>query len=65
MTTETTPAWLSAKQVAARYGVTVSTVWRWNSEQQGFPHPRRLSGNCTRWDLNELQQWERARELVS
>lgn len=64
MTTETPLAWLSAKQVAAHYGVTVSTVWRWSSDQKGFPKPRRFGGKSSRWSPHELEQWENSRETA-
>lgn len=49
---------LPDKQVAVRYGVNRSTIWRWVSEGH-FPSPVRFAG-CTRWRLSDLENWERA-----
>ena len=51
------PTYLSDKQVAARYGVTRVTVWRWSKEGT-FPVPVHLSSGCTRWLLSDLENWE-------
>jgi len=64
MTTEPTPAWLSAAQCAVRYGVTKATIWRWAGNKSGFPRPRRLGSNCSRWKLEELVEWELSLETA-
>ena len=52
---------LSDKQVAARYGVTRQTIWRWTRGDRTFPKPVPLSVGCTRWRLDQLQAWETSR----
>lgn len=53
-----TPVFLTAKQVAARYGVHVTTPWRWVKSDPDFPRPITLSAGCTRWLLSDLEKWE-------
>ena len=53
--------WLSDLEVAARYGVTAPTVWRWVKTEAGFPKPVKLSPGTTRWRLDELEAWEQFR----
>jgi prophage regulatory protein len=45
--------WLTATQVAQRYGVSVPTVWTWAREKR-IPQPHKLAENTTRWRLSEL-----------
>lgn len=47
---------LTDKQVADRYGVQRSSIWRWT--QTGFPCPVKLSPGCSRWRLSDLLGWE-------
>lgn len=54
------PTYLNDKQVAARYGVSRVTPWRWAKESD-FPEPVQLTPGCTRWLLSDLEQWERTR----
>lgn len=49
---------LTVKQVAARYGVVASTIWRWRDELEDFPKPVRLGSGATRWVLDELLRYE-------
>lgn len=57
--------YLSASQVAQRYGVHPKTPWRWPKTDPSFPKPITLTPGCTRWKLSELEAWERGRaELV-
>lgn len=56
------PSFLNAREVATRYGVAVSTVWRWG--QAGvFPSPVKLGPGCTRWRLEDLESFEASREV--
>jgi len=48
---------LSRKQVASRYNVHTSTLWRWMS-QEGFPKPMTISGRVKRWSLQDLESFE-------
>lgn len=50
--------YLSDTQIAARYGVSRVTVWRWKSNDPKFPSPIKLSAGCTRWKLSDLESWE-------
>lgn len=49
--------WASDKQLAKRYDVSRSTIWRWAAEGI-IPKPRKLSPGCTRWKLADLEQFE-------
>ena len=53
-------AFLSAKQVRARYGgVSDMTIWRWSRDDElGFPHPIRINGRRF-WSEQALSAWER------
>jgi len=44
-------------QIAKKYGVHRSTVWRW-IKTENFPKPLKLSPGCTRWCEKALQDWE-------
>jgi predicted DNA-binding transcriptional regulator AlpA len=48
---------LRDREVAERYGVDRKTVWRW-VRSGSFPAPVPLSPGCTRWCLEDLQEWE-------
>ncbi|MBF7054790.1 helix-turn-helix domain-containing protein [Halomonas sp. KAO] len=48
---------LSVRQMAARYGVGRTTVWRWVSEGR-LPTATSLSPGCKRWKLSELEAFE-------
>ena len=48
--------WLTATQVAERYGVSIPTVWTWARAKDGrLPQPHKLAENTTRWRLSELE----------
>jgi predicted DNA-binding transcriptional regulator AlpA len=64
MTNETNRTFLTAKQIAARYGVGITTVWRWARNRDDFPKPKKLGDNCTRWHLADLKQWEDNQEAA-
>lgn len=49
---------LNVKQVAARYSVSIATIWRWAKERADFPQPRKLGSGSTRWMLDELLEFE-------
>ena len=49
---------LSDQQIAKRYGVNRVTVWRWRKTDPTFPTPVRLSPQCTRWRLSDIEAWE-------
>jgi prophage regulatory protein len=56
-----TAIYLSDAQVGARYGVHKTTPWRWAKTDSAFPKPVKLSPQCTRWRLSEIEAWEAAK----
>ena len=50
--------YLSDAQLSARYGVHRSTPWRWVKTDPAFPKPVKLSRQCSRWKLSEIEAWE-------
>jgi len=52
--------YLSDTQVAKKYGVHRTTVWRW-VKNESFPKPIKLSVGCTRWADKKIQDWEEKR----
>jgi predicted DNA-binding transcriptional regulator AlpA len=48
------------KQVAARFGVHRTTIWRW-IKNEGFPKPVQLSKGCTRFQEAPVRAWENKR----
>ena len=53
----------SDRQLGERYGVHPKTIWSWH-RQGRFPHPVKLSPNCTRWRSSDIEAWEADREPV-
>jgi prophage regulatory protein len=47
--------YVSAGQLAERYGVDKSTVWRW-AKNGTIPPPTKFSDQCTRWSLDDIEQ---------
>lgn len=50
--------YLSIAQIAKRYGVHRSTPWRWAKADPTFPQSVKLSPQCTRWRLADIEAWE-------
>jgi len=50
---------LTVDQVACRYGVARSTIWRWASTRDGFPKPVRIAEGTTRWAQSDLVRYDR------
>lgn len=50
--------YFSAGQLSARWGVHVTTVWKWSRTRRGFPQPVKLSESTTRWRRREVEAWE-------
>lgn len=48
---------LSDAQLAQRYDVSRSTIWRWSSTNQ-LPKPVKLSTGTTRWRKDQIEQHE-------
>jgi predicted DNA-binding transcriptional regulator AlpA len=59
-----TERFLKDVEVAARYGVSRQTVWRWTKHDPTFPRPVKLSDQATRFRLSELETWEKAKEAA-
>ncbi len=57
----TAERYMSVRQVASRYDVGISTIWRWALEDNRFPAPLRLSKGITRWLESELRSFEALR----
>ncbi|QND83420.1 Prophage DNA-binding transcriptional regulator AlpA [Chromobacterium vaccinii] len=55
-----TVKYIRPSQVAQRYTVARSTVYRWIKNDPSFPHPRKFGG-ITLFDLSELERWEAQR----
>lgn len=51
--------------VADRFCVTRQTVWNWLRNDPTFPRPVRLSARCTRWDMDEIEAWAKARSVAA
>ncbi|MFX0541786.1 helix-turn-helix transcriptional regulator [Roseovarius sp. S4756] len=49
--------YLSAEQVAMRFGVSKDTIWRWRRDGD-FPAAVKLGGTTTRWRLSDIEEWE-------
>lgn len=50
--------YISVQDVAKRYGVTPSTIWRWRNERVDFPQPHRFGPQTLRWKIAELDAWD-------
>ena len=46
--------WLSDLDVAARYGVSRITIWRW-ARTGRIPQPLKIGPNTSRWNSAELE----------
>ena len=55
--------YLRDTEVAARYGISKPTVWRWVREGI-LPAPVSLGPRCSRWKLSDLLAWEAEAEEV-
>jgi prophage regulatory protein len=53
-TNDSGTVYLSASQLAKRYGIHVVTVWRW-AQVGRLPKPVRLTPRTTRWLKNEIE----------
>ncbi|MCZ0928712.1 AlpA family phage regulatory protein [Halomonas janggokensis] len=50
--------YLSAADLAYRFGVSKATIWRWKREGQ-IPSPVYLGARCTRWREEDIQDYEK------
>ena len=49
--------YLKVEQVAARFGVSTDTIYRWKRERD-FPKSRKLTSGSVRWRLSDIVEWE-------
>lgn len=52
--------YLSDAQLAVRYSVSRSTIWRWTNRDL-FPKPVQLSPGTTRWRKDDIERYEAAK----
>lgn len=50
--------YLTVRDIADRYSVSIATVWRWTAERPEFPAPVKLGAACTRWKLSQVTVFE-------
>lgn len=55
------PTYLSVRQLAKRYSVSIATIWRWAKTADGFPKPIELTPGTTRWAAVDLLAFEQRR----
>lgn len=53
--------YVSDTQLAERYSVSRSTIWRWTGRGI-LPAPVRLSSCCTRWQIADIEARDAARQ---
>jgi prophage regulatory protein len=57
--------WVDVTFVAARFGVSPNSVWRWaRTPEIKFPDPVRLTPRVTRWRLADIEQFEETRSAA-
>lgn len=54
MKSQTTPQYVSDRDLAAMYSVSQLTIWRW-AKAGRIPAAEKLGPNTTRWNLAEVQ----------
>jgi len=55
---------LSDKDLAARYGVTRATIWRWLAEGR-LPETVHIGPNTTRWKKSSIEEHDSRLELAT
>jgi len=55
--------YISADQLAERFSVDKSTVWRWVSARM-LPEPVYLGPQVTRWRIDAIEAFEHEREAI-
>jgi prophage regulatory protein len=53
--------YVSDVQLAERYSVSRSSIWRWSAKGI-LPRPVQLSPGCTRWAEEEIERRDAARD---
>ena len=56
--------YLSDNQIAQKYGIHRTTIWRWVRNGE-FPKPVHLSSGCTRWKEAAVINWEKNKDSES
>ena len=46
----------TVRQIAAAFGVTPKTIWKWTASGK-FPKPIKLSAGSTRWRAEDVTAW--------
>lgn len=46
---------LRAKEAAAYFRISVSTLWQWSKERHDFPSPIRAGKKVTLWDVDAIE----------
>lgn len=49
--------YIPVDQVAARFSVSVDTIWRW-CRKGSFPKPYHPGGSAARWKIAEVEEYE-------
>jgi prophage regulatory protein len=53
--------YVSPKQAAAKFDISLATLWRWVKFNPEFPKPIRLSPGCTRFPDADLDAYAQSR----
>ena len=60
--------YLRPRQVAARYGVSIATVWRWANDERyqhlEFPRACPLGDKVSAWAIDELDEFDERRKAL-
>ncbi len=56
--------YLSARDLATRYGVSPKTIWCWAASDGMLPEPVHLGPQVTRWRIDAIEAFEREREAI-
>lgn len=54
----------TVRDLATRYGVAPSTIWRW-CDRGTYPRPIHLMPGTTRWRMADVLRWEAERETAA
>jgi predicted DNA-binding transcriptional regulator AlpA len=47
-------------EIAAKFKVTVTTIWNWTKRYSDFPDPIAKVSRCPVWDWDEVHEWGKA-----
>lgn len=53
--------YLKDTDLAKKFGISRASIWRW-VKTNNFPHPIKFSPCCTRWNLEDVEKWQAARD---